>query len=157
LCCADDFALKDGLDCLEEFASSRARPLLDDFADFLCYKAALNIDLVAYLEEFPTLMHFMYVDRRTNQVISPGRTDEVESGKTSVSVAVAGSSESGESPFSRKLRKAVSIARAHVAMGNHTVIWRDRSFVYSYHLWFENSSVSFGIVCLLMKISPPSI
>ncbi|CAG0919656.1 unnamed protein product [Notodromas monacha] len=126
LCCLDDHELQDGVDSLQEFVARKARLQLGDFADFLCVKASLNIDLVAFLEEFPSLVHFVFVDRRSNQAICPGHGSENAYGCSAFPWA--------------KIENAVTLVRTHLSRGNHTIIWRDKSYVYSYHLWFENVS-----------------
>ncbi|XP_034652667.1 uncharacterized protein LOC117891345 [Drosophila subobscura] len=108
------------LDQLYESASIVEAKLLE-FAEFLAVKATRNISIDTYLEDFPGLVHFMYVNRNSGQMLGPDlRTNQLVT-KT-------------------KLWNMVEFARRYLKKGQTTVMWKDKVFHYSYFLWFEDQS-----------------
>jgi len=104
-----------------------------DFWDFLKVKSIRNTTLGArqnlpinkYLEEFPGLVHFIYIDRNEHWVTMPaldfGKDDTVRLTK-------------------KKIWKMVKFAREHMQQGNFSLMWKDSAFNYAYFLWFEDST-----------------
>ncbi|XP_026686615.1 Hermansky-Pudlak syndrome 1 protein homolog isoform X2 [Diaphorina citri] len=105
---------------------------LKNFIDFLCIKAFKNFDLSSgstlsihkYLQDFPGLVHFIYVDRKTHRVVAP--TLDLGSKQCLISAD--------------KLWKMVDMGQQYLHDGYLQIIWKDSTFSYSYFCWFENSS-----------------
>ncbi|XP_017146551.1 uncharacterized protein LOC108158600 [Drosophila miranda] len=108
------------LDHLYEFGCLVEAKLLE-FAEFLAVKATRNISIDAYLEDFPGLVHFMYVNRSSGQMLGPDLRPNQLVTKT-------------------KLWNMVEFARRYLKKGQTTVMWKDKVFHYSYFLWFEDQS-----------------
>ncbi|XP_014486622.1 PREDICTED: Hermansky-Pudlak syndrome 1 protein homolog isoform X2 [Dinoponera quadriceps] len=124
LTCFDRNFLKHGLDVLTT-VGRLVRQKLNDFNDFLKVKALKNFTLGSYLEEFPGLVHFIYIDRTTHRLVAP--TLDFTSPET---LALT----------TKKIWDMVEQSRIHLQEGHLSVMWKDTIFNYSYFLWFEDSS-----------------
>ncbi|OXA60249.1 Hermansky-Pudlak syndrome 1 protein homolog isoform X2 [Folsomia candida] len=78
-----------------------------------------------YLEEFPGLVHFIYVDRNKHSVILP---------------VVDFSKEETIKLTKPKIWGMVKFARDHMQQGHFSLMWKDGAFNYAYFLWFEDNS-----------------
>ncbi|XP_066146321.1 BLOC-3 complex member HPS1 isoform X2 [Euwallacea fornicatus] len=96
---------------------------LGDFGEYFKVRGMKNFSLGSYLEEFPGLVHFLYIDRNTNRVTTPSLDMDAE-----------------KAEFIReRIWSMVSLARSHLQQGHTAVIWKDKIFTYGYFLWFEDS------------------
>lgn len=122
------------------------RHRLQDFSDFLRVKALRNFTLGSrasltinkYLEEFPGLVHFLYIDRNTHRLTAP---------------SLDFSSEDTTFLTKKKIWFMIEFVRAHLQEGHLAMMWKDTTFNYAYFLWFEDSSGS----PLKPKIYPTSV
>ncbi|XP_029156975.1 Hermansky-Pudlak syndrome 1 protein homolog isoform X1 [Nylanderia fulva] len=149
LTCFDRNFLKQGIDVLTT-VGRLVRQKLNDFSDFLKVKALKNFTLGSsltinkYLEEFPGLVHFIYIDRTTHRLIAP--TLDFTSTET---LALT----------TKKIWNMVEQSRMHLQKGHLSVMWKDTTFNYSYFLWFEDNSSCSPPKCkvylnYVMKIFP---
>ncbi|XP_029671131.1 Hermansky-Pudlak syndrome 1 protein homolog isoform X3 [Formica exsecta] len=130
LTCFDRNFLKQGIDVLTT-VGRLVRQKLNDFSDFLKVKALKNFTLGSsltinkYLEEFPGLVHFIYIDRTTHRLVAP--TLDFTSTETLALTM-------------KKIWNMVEQSRMHLQEGHLSVMWKDTTFNYSYFLWFEDNS-----------------
>ncbi|XP_075156136.1 Hermansky-Pudlak syndrome 1 protein [Haematobia irritans] len=106
---------------LPEVASVVEGKLLE-FAEFLAVKAERNVTIEAYLDDFPGLIHFIYINRSSGLMISPDL-------KTSNPLIP-----------STKLFEMLEFSRRHLKKGHSSLMWKDKTFNYAYFLWFEDQS-----------------
>nr|XP_032827793.1 Hermansky-Pudlak syndrome 1 protein [Petromyzon marinus] len=115
---------------LEEIALQSMRKKLEDYKDFLLVKSARNITMAAYLEKFPGLVHFLYMDRALGLLVAPALLTE-------------GGSELGHGAIAAVVRDLVwwfvSFARRMLRHGYNSIALRKGDFVCSYFLWFRDT------------------
>ncbi|EGI65071.1 Hermansky-Pudlak syndrome 1 protein-like protein [Acromyrmex echinatior] len=111
LTCFDKNFLKQGID------------VLTTVGRLVRQKTSLTIN--KYLEEFPGLVHFIYIDRNTHRLVAP--TLDFTSTETLALTM-------------KKIWNMVEQSRMHLQEGHLSVMWKDTTFNYSYFLWFEDNS-----------------
>ncbi|XP_073997896.1 Hermansky-Pudlak syndrome 1 protein isoform X2 [Rhodnius prolixus] len=116
---------------------------LANYTNFLQVKALRNFTLGSraslsinkYLEEFPGLVHFLYIDRTSHRITAP--TLDFHSQQTITLTK-------------KKIWEMVEFSRTHLQEGHLAIMWKDTAFNYAYYLWFEDMTGS----PLKPKISP---
>ncbi|XP_065827969.1 BLOC-3 complex member HPS1-like isoform X4 [Oscarella lobularis] len=119
--------------------------------DYLLAKALKNVPAIHYQQKFPGLVHFIYVDRMTNQLTAP-------------SLDVTGG-EDENAWLHQHLRKNVwrhwTNFRRLLSQGYMSASVRDSHFLYSYQLWCEDQTGSVlswdSSSSFVRDLRPPSV
>ncbi|KAJ3653165.1 hypothetical protein Zmor_012429 [Zophobas morio] len=106
---------------------------LNTYNEFLKVKSIRNFTLGSrdsltinkYLEEFPGLVHFLYVDRVSHRVTAP---------------TLDFSADETNKLTKNKIWAMIKFSRNHLQEGNLSLMWKDTIFNYAYFLWFEDTS-----------------
>eukprot|EP00003_Mantamonas_plastica_P000318 TRINITY_DN1029_c0_g2_i13.p1 TRINITY_DN1029_c0_g2~~TRINITY_DN1029_c0_g2_i13.p1 ORF type:complete len:870 (-),score=304.56 TRINITY_DN1029_c0_g2_i13:23-2632(-) len=110
------------------------RESISNFVEFLITKERTHVTMLSYLHYYPGLCHFIFVDRRSNQVVAPTivplHGDEENSGKTS---------EESTTVLKERVWDMVYEAQKHLAQGYTSMLMKCGEFQYSYRLWMEDS------------------
>ncbi|XP_046688506.1 Hermansky-Pudlak syndrome 1 protein homolog, partial [Homalodisca vitripennis] len=81
-----------------------------------------SLTINKYLEEFPGLVHFLYIDRTNHRVTAP---------------SLDFSSEETVTLTKKKIWSMVEFSRTHLQDGHLAVMWKDTTFNYAYYLWLR--------------------
>ncbi|XP_065176716.1 BLOC-3 complex member HPS1-like isoform X2 [Sycon ciliatum] len=117
---------------------------LKDWHMFLTTKALRNIPMTTYWKDFPGLVHFIYIDRTTDQAIVPSlntQDDKLHPGGFAAAFEGMPAMPAGNNPggiVKEKVWCMCQFARSMLRKGFTSVAIRDGDFLYSYMLWFED-------------------
>jgi hypothetical protein len=112
---------------------------LKDHEEFLNIKALRNVPAGQYQADFPGLIHFIHVDRTTDQVTVPSLDlyglesnggDGSELTESGLPVGI----------LKEKVWKMCKLFHGHLINGCTSCAVREGDFLYSYHLWFEDTA-----------------
>lgn len=122
---------------------------LADFEDYLLVKGQRNVTMTAYLEDFPGLVHFIYVDRSGDQVTAP-----------SINTTPSKIRDSSDPCYviKQKIWDMWTYIHTYLQLGHTFVAVRDGDFLFTYCLWFEDTSgnpVSLQCPLPVLHGSPP--
>ncbi|XP_065169466.1 BLOC-3 complex member HPS1 isoform X2 [Atheta coriaria] len=120
----DHTVLKSSQIYVNEIAES-VKEKLANYSEFFKVKAMRNFSLGSYLEEFPGLVHFVYIDRSSHRVTTP---------------SLDFNSEQTNTLTKSKIWSMINFSRAHLQEGHLSLMWKDTTFNYAYFLWFEDTS-----------------
>ncbi|KAK7109941.1 BLOC-3 complex member HPS1-like [Littorina saxatilis] len=101
---------------------------LMDYRDYLSVKAQRNITMTSYLDDFPGLIHFIYVDRQFQHMTAPSLNMMIDHGKADATRFLK-----------EKIWKMHSYMVKKLQQGYTSVLLREGDFYYSFFLWFEDS------------------
>ena len=100
---------------------------LSDYSSFLQVRGQRNVTMTAYHNDFPGLVHYIYINRTSNQLISPSINQQT----------------SLKSSMQHRVKQHVwqmwQYAESHVSQGFSSFILKDGEFKYSYFIWFEDA------------------
>ena len=98
-----------------------------DCSSYLQVRGQRNITMTAYYNDFPGLVHFIYINRFTNQLIAPSINHQTES-TTNIHHIIK-----------QHVWEMWQYAENHVTKGYSSFIIKDGEFIYSYFIWFEDA------------------
>ncbi|RZB38900.1 Hermansky-Pudlak syndrome 1 protein -like [Asbolus verrucosus] len=96
-----------------------------EVAKFVSDKLNSYNDFLKYLEEFPGLVHFLYIDRVSHRLTAP---------------TLDFSADETNKLTKNKIWAMIKFSRNHLQEGNLSLMWKDTIFNYAYFLWFEDIS-----------------
>lgn len=93
------------------------------------------------MDDFPGLVHFIYVDRSTHQMTVPSLDlfPDFESSSTEHDEFLE-SCKATRKMTKERVWSMVEFARSQLVDGQHSVMWKDTTFSYAFFLWFEDKN-----------------
>lgn len=108
---------------IQDLAQSR----LSDCSSYLQVRGQRNITMTAYYNDFPGLVHFIYINRSTNQLIAPSINQQ------------AVSTTNMQHVVKQHVWEMWQYVENHISSGYSSFIIKDGDFIYSYFIWFEDA------------------
>eukprot|EP00112_Aurelia_sp_Birch-Aquarium-sp1_P002731 Seg1303.8 transcript_id=Seg1303.8/GoldUCD/mRNA.D3Y31 product="Hermansky-Pudlak syndrome 1 protein" protein_id=Seg1303.8/GoldUCD/D3Y31 len=100
---------------------------LSHYSSYLQVRGQRNVTMTAYNNDFPGLVHFIYVNRATNQLIAPSINQQTTTTDTVQHI------------IKQNVWEMWQYAENHVTQGFSTFYIKQGDFTYSYHIWFEDT------------------
>ena len=100
---------------------------LSHYSSYLQVRGQRNVTMTAYNNDFPGLVHFIYVNRSTNQLIAPSINQQSTTTDTVQHI------------IKQNVWEMWQYAENHVTQGFSTFFIKQGDFTYSYHIWFEDT------------------
>ena len=100
---------------------------LSDCSSYLQVRGQRNVTMTAYHNDFPGLVHFIYINRSTNQLIAPSMNQQSASTNNSQYI------------IKQHVWEMWQYSENHVTKGYLSYIIKDGEFIYSYFIWFEDA------------------
>ncbi|GFO14649.1 hermansky-Pudlak syndrome 1-like protein [Plakobranchus ocellatus] len=101
---------------------------LMDYHGYLNVKVQRNITMTSYIDDFPGLVHFIFVDRHFHQMTAPSFNISLREGE----------SMDATSYLKKKIWTMHQYVMKKLMEGYTTVMIKDGDFYFSYFLWFED-------------------
>ncbi|KAI8792885.1 Hermansky-Pudlak syndrome 1 protein [Biomphalaria glabrata] len=101
---------------------------LQDYREYLNVKAQRNITMTSYIDEFPGLIHFIFVDRLFHQMSAPSLNISLNLGENTDATSF----------LKEKIWSMYQHVMCKLTEGYTTVLLREGDFYFSYFLWFED-------------------
>ncbi|XP_059159167.1 BLOC-3 complex member HPS1-like isoform X2 [Physella acuta] len=101
---------------------------LSDYREYLNVKAQRNITMTCYIDDFPGLIHFIYIDRHFHQMSAPSLNISLKDGESIDATTY----------LKQKIWSRYEHMMCKLTEGYTTVILREGDFYFSYFLWFED-------------------
>ncbi|XP_037077967.1 Hermansky-Pudlak syndrome 1 protein homolog [Pollicipes pollicipes] len=108
----------------------QAQAELDHYRSFLFARAVSNatvetrshLSISRYLDNFPDLVHFIYVDRSAHLMTAPSTRPP-----------------DGRHDLTDTVWSMIDLANRYLCEGHMSMIWRDQHYSYGHFLWFEDA------------------
>lgn len=108
---------------------------LESYLSFLVTKGQTHVTMLSYLHQFPGLVHFVFVDRTSNQVIAPTITPLHQSADDDADGEQAASVEHIKSCVWNMCHQA----QRHLAQGYTSMFIKSGGLQCSYRMWLEDT------------------
>ncbi|CAL1530917.1 unnamed protein product [Lymnaea stagnalis] len=117
------------LESLSQIKVSMHRDLVD-YREYLNVKAERNITMPSYFEDYPGLIHFIFIDRHFHQMSAPALNISLKAGENT----------DATSYLKEKIWVMYEHMMCKLTEGYTTVMLKEGDFYFSYFLWFEDDA-----------------
>ncbi|XP_077992016.1 BLOC-3 complex member HPS1-like [Glandiceps talaboti] len=108
---------------IEQLSKAKLR----DYKEYLSVKGQRNVTMTAYMEDFPGLVHFTYVDRMVDILTAP-----------SINSEAAKDDRDPSQLLKNKIWELAKTSQKYLQRGFTSLLRRDGDYYYSYFIWFED-------------------
>jgi len=116
-----------GIDKVQKLIQTQLSP----YKDYLIVKAKRNIAMTGYIQDFPGLVHFIYIDRVSHHMTAPSMNiiEDPESEQDQLTVLIK-----------QKIWDIIPRLQCKLHEGFFNQMIREGDFHFSYFLWFEDAN-----------------